>query len=448
MSFSPILPLRSREFLSSQREYALDVTIFRIKGASPPPKSPIFGERYSSPDFRQRSPSSIAWKGAFSAIYEEERSEDIDSDSDSDSNFDSSSSDIGGGGFKKPLTFVDLDHCYRGLGIEPGEPWMSLREGGLTEKRIFYGRGSRGRVSPIIFKGQESAMKLFNGLPEINGVSGELMPLSFDPEAPSLQRTHLVLLQNINGELVVVDSTETAQQVLTTQEVHRLAGILMNFSGISFSDKLQFEDRSPLIKNIGRLKRVAKGLDYLKKNNIVHGSLNLSKITIDEDGENSDDEDGENSERVTLIGFGSSCQLENGKKISRESNFSLYSAPEIRRGEPFDTSADIWSLGLSTFELLWGRGRSSKLAFRLDKLFQSDKNSQRLPIEMSIEEAVAESFFEEDLDRTVSDPIRDLVHNCLSWNPEERLTPQGVLTQLEQIESAILKLKPNSTEIV
>ena len=86
---------------------------------------------------------------------------------------------------------------------------------------------------------------------------------------------------------------------------------------------------------------IVKGLQHLWTQKIMHRDLKPSNILVNTQG------------RVKLCDFGVSVQLIDS--IARTYiGTSAYMAPERLRGENYRMRAEVWSLGVLTFELVSG----------------------------------------------------------------------------------------------
>lgn len=123
--------------------------------------------------------------------------------------------------------------------------------------------------------------------------------------------------------------------------------ICMELMTTCFDKLLRLRDRRPLPeKFLGAIAASAvKALLYLKeKHNIIHRDVKPSNILINEEGQ------------IKLCDFGISGKLINSVARTRAAGCIPYMAPErIEFDSPYDIRADVWSLGMTLYELATGR---------------------------------------------------------------------------------------------
>jgi serine/threonine-protein kinase OSR1/STK39 len=142
------------------------------------------------------------------------------------------------------------------------------------------------------------------------------------------------------------------------------------------------------------LHEVLNGLGYLHRHDIIHRQLRSSNILIDSQG------------AVRLTDFGLSGHLvEHGERRSQRQTFVRggigWMAPEVlEQAQGYDSSADVWALGISAIELISGRAPFSNMP----------------PLKVMLEVLQGE-VPEPD---TGSKHLRDLVASCLHRDPRKR----------------------------
>ncbi|KAJ6547312.1 ras guanine nucleotide exchange factor domain-containing protein [Mycena capillaripes] len=109
---------------------------------------------------------------------------------------------------------------------------------------------------------------------------------------------------------------------------------------------VDFVERNPDVDRLKILSEIASGLEYLHKENIIHGDMRGANILIDMDG------------AAALSGFGIASFIErhgNGI-ISSETVNPRWSAPELVRNlGSTSKQSDIWSFAMVVLELMTGQ---------------------------------------------------------------------------------------------
>ena len=139
-------------------------------------------------------------------------------------------------------------------------------------------------------------------------------------------------------------------------------------------------------------------IEYLHSNHISHRDLKLQNFMFDRKG---------NDSILKLIDFGLSAQL-----TPEETTFKtivgspLYVAPEVISKKPYDSSCDIWSLGVICYLLLCGE--------------PPFKGSSNFEIFKNICEGVYK--FNDDLWKDISIEAQDLIKGLLKVDPKQRMS--------------------------
>ena len=117
----------------------------------------------------------------------------------------------------------------------------------------------------------------------------------------------------------------------------------LEYCGIDLSTYIKIEgplkNKTELFINI--LKQISEALKILNKNGIIHRDIKPSNIYFDIFTNN-----------IKLGGFGCSTYVKNNKFESIGSIF--YAAPEIIKKLKYDEKCDLWSLGVTLYEIYFG----------------------------------------------------------------------------------------------
>jgi serine/threonine protein kinase len=86
---------------------------------------------------------------------------------------------------------------------------------------------------------------------------------------------------------------------------------------------------------------ILMGLDYLHHIGKIHRDMKSGNVLLNDEGE------------IKIADFGVSCQLDNSK-VHTVIGTPLFMSPEVIEGAPYDSSADMWSLGITAIEMVEG----------------------------------------------------------------------------------------------
>ncbi len=215
--------------------------------------------------------------------------------------------------------------------------------------------------------------------------------------------------------------------IVTVYEIDEFEGLIymaMEYiEGETLAEKIEVKeegfDNKTIPLQVMQIKEVVsialeagKGLQEAHQAGIVHRDIKLENIMIGGD------------ERVKILDFGLAV-LKGVSRLTEESvtmGTAFYMSPEQLRGEEFDQSTDIWSLGVVMYIMATGRfpfqGKTA-----LDTMYAI---TEREP------ESVAR------INKTAPPGFERIVKRCLKKNPKDRYQDMTeLIADLEQLKEAI-----------
>jgi len=166
-------------------------------------------------------------------------------------------------------------------------------------------------------------------------------------------------------------------------------------------------------QQIGAILREAlSGLVYLHKSKIIHRDLKSANILVNETGVC----------RLADFGVSAKQQSESNTTVT---GTPLWMAPEILQSQPYNTSCDIWSLGITAIELAEGKPPYSEdnLYGAIDKIVKNPPPALQDPSKFSPQ-------------------FVSFITTCLKKEPTQRPTSEELLN-----DPFIKRVKENNTEV-
>ncbi len=131
-------------------------------------------------------------------------------------------------------------------------------------------------------------------------------------------------------------------RVYDIEHLYRTIFIVMEYlSGQSLRDMLENMRRFPFPRAMKLLTQVSEGLGYAHQEGIVHQDIKPDNIFVDD------------RDRVKIVDFGLARSVGTGDGLD-VAGTPYYMAPEQIDGDPIDERTDIYSLGITAFEISTG----------------------------------------------------------------------------------------------
>jgi CRP-like cAMP-binding protein len=158
--------------------------------------------------------------------------------------------------------------------------------------------------------------------------------MAMDPHFSEKFRDEAKTIARLNHENIV--------KVYDIEELYRTLFIIMEYlDGMPLDYILERMQRMPFYRVLDILFQLCNGLAYAHEQGIVHQDIKPANIFVQPD------------DQVKIVDFGLACHPGDLDCSLRGTIF--YAAPEAIEGEPVDERADIYSLGITAFEMLTGQ---------------------------------------------------------------------------------------------
>lgn len=159
--------------------------------------------------------------------------------------------------------------------------------------------------------------------------------MAMDPDFIELFSNEAKIIAQLNHPNIV--------RVYDIEELYRTVFIVMEYlEGVTLREVLDDTGKMPLDRALPIVLGVCAGLDYAHRAGIIHQDINPRNIFLLADG------------GVKIIDFGLACRIG-----SVDTNFLFpgtiyYISPEQIKGDPVNERTDLYSLGVTVYELLTG----------------------------------------------------------------------------------------------
>lgn len=182
----------------------------------------------------------------------------------------------------------------------------------------------------IVFKGTHTVLNMPVAIKMLTH------EMSMDSDFIELFRNEAKTIAKMNHPNIV--------KVYDIEEAYKTVFIIMEYlEGATLDNVLENVEKLSLERILDITIQVCNGLEYAHNLGIIHQDINPRNIFIQSDG------------RVKIIDFGLAC-----RRGSIDTNFLFpgslhYISPEQIKGNPVDERTDIYSLGITVYEMLTGK---------------------------------------------------------------------------------------------
>ena len=160
---------------------------------------------------------------------------------------------------------------------------------------------------------------------------------------------------------------------------------------------------------------IANAMEFVHSNGIIHRDLKSLNVLLEQAVKNTGDQ-----VNVKVADFGSSRRVEHGRATEHVGTVH-WMAPEVINGGVYGFQADVYSYGV----LLW-------------EIFMREEPYKGLR-HYDILEGVSQGQLTLDLSRIKDKGVKDIIENCLSFNPQKRHNFAYLSFLLKQASTEVLK---------
>jgi serine/threonine protein kinase len=184
--------------------------------------------------------------------------------------------------------------------------------------------------SSIIYKGFHSILNMPVAIKMLNH------ELAMDPDFLDIFRNEAKIIARLNHPNIV--------KVYDIDELHKTVFIIMEYlDGTLLKNIIKASKKLSIPQAVDITMQICYGLEYSHSHGIIHQDMNPGNIFVQPEGQ------------VKIIDFGLAC-----RRDTVDSNFLFpgtihYIPPEQIKGDPVDERADIYSLGITAYEMITGK---------------------------------------------------------------------------------------------
>uniref|UniRef100_A0A7E4VEU3 Mitogen-activated protein kinase kinase kinase n=1 Tax=Panagrellus redivivus TaxID=6233 RepID=A0A7E4VEU3_PANRE len=270
------------------------------------------------------------------------------------------------------------------------------------------GEGSFAKVVPVTFKGRPAAYKQFK---------------TCDDSAAQKAQTEAKLMSSLKHENIV-----GFYAVIKTPET--LGLLLELMSGGSMTDLLHNQPHIHYYVNhvFSWAHQITKALSYIHSKHYLHRDLKPANILLSA-----------NFRILKLCDFGASCNYR--LEMTDDRGSPVYMAPEVFEGHVYDEKCDIYSFGVTLWEIVSrvsaaeGLDRTNPFAVQYSKIFNDHRPPKIIDIPEPLAELINRCWHRDPQQRPCAAEVKDII-KCLLVFYDHHNLPILDLTTKRPVRSA------------